>query len=372
MLHPAVIDTTLHWTIGCFYCTHCLIIHTHSSPVAARWPWADYYKAWVEIILQHHNYVKQLWNLHNSLYHLTWARSSLTVCSCLDQSWERAVFLTPQLAIWASSRWFSSCSRFTCSKKLFKRAFRPHIVWLESCSESMDIWERANVYSHTQLLSLWNFHTVKWRSWWCLWWPNLSGSTWLTGACSQELTTFSAVWNPHAAKGVYKVNVYLVILTCSNVAFPEWSTVYVSHSVCPVTQSTTPHSLAAFLHSELESTSHCVPGHRQQAPETEQTGWPAGISVRLSSGSVTAGTFLPVPPRPLPGSMWLPAGHWTQCLHHQRSGVPLYSLIQDYWSAFKQAATQAAEGMFRETQWQDLSVCVCLCEWSCNEKLHSL
>lgn len=24
------------------------------------------------------------------------------------------------------------------------------------------------------------------------------------------------------------------------------------------------------------------------------------------------------------------AGHWTQCLHHQRSGVPLYSLIQDY------------------------------------------
>lgn len=35
----------------------------------------------------------------------------------------------------------------------------------------------------------------------------------------------------------------------------------------------------------------------------------AGISVRLSSGSVTAGTFLPVPPRPLPGSMW--GKRWT-------------------------------------------------------------
>lgn len=76
------------------------------------------------------------WTVLNKL---TCTRSSLTVCSCSDQSWECDELLMPQSAICASSCRLVPCNRFTCSKKPLSRPFRSLIVSLGSCSGSMVI-----------------------------------------------------------------------------------------------------------------------------------------------------------------------------------------------------------------------------------------
>ncbi len=167
---------------------------------------------------------------------LTCARSSLTVCSCWDQSWEREAPLTPQSTIWASSCLLDSCSLFTCSRKPFKRAFRPLIVWLESCSESMESWESAhpNVYRHT--MSCGYVHTIMWH--------NSPGGAddgqsiqiihdrWTLLCLLQNTDTDTCGYNfyskqfathlrSQSARGVYWVNIYPAKLTWGNVAFHE-------------------------------------------------------------------------------------------------------------------------------------------------------
>lgn len=90
------------------------------------------------------NHKRSLWKYEANanggwmvLNKLTCARSSLTVCSCADQSWGCDEFLMPQSAICASSCRLVPCSPFTCSKKPLSRPFRSLMVSLGSCSSSM-------------------------------------------------------------------------------------------------------------------------------------------------------------------------------------------------------------------------------------------